>query len=107
MKKQKFVYEITVEEFPHTKATAKKLLGGTYNSDFPIQTHANQLISNALREAYVACLHAEMDHLERCHCGENDMDANQKAHRKYLKENTTSVKTIMESVKFVRVEKSD
>lgn len=103
MKKQKFVYEITVEEFPHTKDTAKKLLGGTYNPDFPIQTHANELIGNALNGAYIACLHDEMDHLEVCQCGEKDMDANQKAHRKYLKEKTASVKAIMESVKFVRV----
>lgn len=106
MKKQKFVYEITVEEFPHTNATANKLLGGTYNPDFPVQIHASELIGGALNGAYLACLYAEMDHLEECKCGEKDMDANQKAHRKYLKEKTASVKTIMKSLKFVRVEKS-
>jgi hypothetical protein len=107
MKKQKFVYEITVEEFPHNKATAKKLLGGAYNPDFPIQTHANELIGNALREAYTTCLLAEMDHLMECKCGEKDMCPTDKAYRKYLKEKTQSVKKIVESVKFVRVEKSD
>lgn len=106
MKKQKFVFEISVDAYPHNEATAKKLLGGAYNSDFPVQTHANESISIALREAYVACLNAEMDHLERCQCGEKDMDALDKGTRKYLKEKTADVKAIMQSLKFVRVEKS-
>jgi hypothetical protein len=107
MKTEKFVFEISIDAVPHTEATCNVVFGGGYNSDFPVETHAMDLIYTALKDSYCGCLMAEMKHMGKCKCEIEDMTPADKSYHKYLQKNTYHAKRIMESVKFVRVEKSD
>lgn len=61
MKKNKFTYQISFEDVPHTQETVKAMLGGDYfNPDFPIDTHARESIFNLFQDARAFCFGMKM-----------------------------------------------
>ena len=105
MKNEKFVYEISVDAVPHNEKTCTEIFGGGYNPDFPINTHASELIGTVLQDAVIACIRAETRHLAECKCEIKDMTEAQKRFHDFLCKKTSIAEAVEKSLKFVRMEK--
>lgn len=104
-KTEKFVFEISVDEIPHTKDTMKYALGATKFVDYGIQVHAAEIMLGVLRSGWMFCIQQEQNHLAECKCDTKDMTPAQKRFHKYLKEQTAHAKAVWDSLEFVRMEK--
>ena len=100
----RFTFEVSVIAAPHTEATRKIVFGGGYNSDYPIETHAVELIGTVLQDARTNCLVAEMKHLAKCNCEIERMTPEQRSYHEYLQNKTNIAEFVQNSLKFVRVE---
>ena len=57
MEKKRFVYEISIEDVPHTAETVQEALGTDYfNSDFGIDVHASMNLGELFQDAIGQCL---------------------------------------------------
>jgi hypothetical protein len=104
-KKKKFVFEISIEDIPHTAETCEWALGSKYyNPDFGVHCHAIDSIFEVLKDAHCGAIEAKMRHLVECKCDTNGMSKKQKATMKFLKERVEIAKYVENSLKFVRME---
>ena len=107
LKNKKFVFEISIDAVPHTKATAEEIYGkNAYNSDFGVESHAIQLVDHFLRHAVAECMMAEMEHTGKCKCDPKDMSESDRGYHEFLQLRTKHAEEIAGSLKFVRVEQN-
>jgi hypothetical protein len=101
----KFVYEIAVKAVPHTKESSGIIYGdGAYNPDFPVDTHASDIIGTVLQDSVTSCFSAISKHFARCKCDFEDMSAEQKLHHMYLKKKLAIAEYVQSTLKLIRVE---
>ena len=95
---KKFTYNISWEDLPHTQETVQEAFGTDYfNSDFPIDTHAIESISNLFQDAIAQCISFKLHALANENLTSKDFI-------KYQDEKIKFYEKVRDSLKLVSIE---
>ncbi len=111
--KKRFVFEVVVDDIPHTEDTVEYAFGeGAYfNDDFPIYTHALEILGQALHDAVVSNLRWQTHwEVEKSNSPEVATEKGERTKAscehmiQYHKAKEQQAEGIKNSIKFVRME---
>lgn len=106
IKKKKFVFEISIEAFPHNKETVEAIYGENSFEEgkFNIQINAHEIIFKALNDLCCYRIRQKIKHLTKCECAVSYIIESDKRYYDYLCQLEKEAKYIVDSLTFSREE---